>query len=175
MKTKFITLSILVSSLISCEKEPFLTQEEQMQYGTTFTVVNNTFGVRDYKVAEIGKYPVAFASLDYGRNLGGGNGYYDTLGFIEFNEDGTGVLQITEQDSIECKASFTYSFERKTINGVEMHINFESAQFRTYLRRKDPPAQIFEYQKAGQDLWVYKVDISKYNGKFIWHANQISN
>jgi hypothetical protein len=175
MKKNLLTLSIAASVLISCEKETFISEEDGIKYGTSITIVNNTFGLRDFKVGQVGTYPVAFGSLDYGRNLGSGNGYYDSIGFIQFNEDGTGLFKIKEQDSINCEAKFSYGFIENTRNGMHMYINFESAEFKTYVRRKDPPAEVFQYKRAGDGLWVYKTDISKYNGKFIWHANLIFN
>jgi hypothetical protein len=176
MKRYILPLFILATALASCEKEiDSISDPEGIKYGFGLTLVNNTFGFRDYKVGEVGRYPVCFGSLDYGRNLGTGNGYYDSIGYIEFNEDGTGLLKITEQDSIHSQASFTYAFGKNTKRGLQVRLDFESAEFKTYVRKAEAPAEIFGYEKVGTDLYRFKTDISTYNGNYFWFANNIAN
>ena len=161
-------IGLLIPVLVACE--PPIPQDNY-DIGTCFDVRNNTFGVSDFKVGKVGKYAIPFASLDFGRNLGVGNSYSDSIGFIEFKEDGTGNIELTEQDTIHSRVDFTYNFGRRDHNTTEVFIEFEDSNFKTY--SKTPPAEIFNYVRVGQSLWKYEVSMSKYSGRFVWFANKI--
>jgi len=158
---------LLFPVLVACESA--ITTDEK--FGTSFTIVNNTFGINDFKVGEIGTYPIAFGSLDFGRNLGKVGEYQDSIGYVKFSENGVGVLELTEQDTIHSKVSFTYSFGKVKNNQVDVFIDFEDAEFKTYVINQ--PLVAFNYTQINDSLWMYKTNINKYSGKFNWIGNKI--
>jgi hypothetical protein len=78
---------------MSCEAQP----QETVKYGTFFAISNNTFGVNDFKVGEVGSYPVCFGAMDFGRNLYRKSSnpvdYSDVIGVIKFEQAGTGYVE----------------------------------------------------------------------------------
>jgi hypothetical protein len=160
-------LLLLLPVLVACESVVTTNSE----FGTSFTIINNTFGVNDFKIGEVGTYPIAFGSLDFGRNLGKVGEYQDSIGYISFNEDGSGILELTEQDTIYSKVNFIYSLGREKNNQIEVFIDFEDAEFKTYITTQ--PLSVFDYTQVNDSLWVYKTNINKYSGKFRWIGNKI--
>ena len=58
---KYLPLLLVVLGITSCVEEPYVPIK-----GTSFTMVNNTYGVNDFVVAEVGTYPIRFGSIDFG-------------------------------------------------------------------------------------------------------------
>jgi hypothetical protein len=185
-----VTLSIL---LTSCESSHFKF-DEGMKYGTTLTLNNNTFGVNDFKVGDTGTYVVSFGSIDYGRNLGSpwyfneyepsiSNGtfnsslldklYQDSIGTITFNYDGTGVLNITNQDSVKVESKFVWQKTKRDRNYVYLTIDFEPTPITTYVTKE--PMYVFNYVKVKDGLWKYQNTMDTYSGKWKWGGNKLMN
>jgi hypothetical protein len=177
---------ILLSSLVvmSCSKG--FVDNQGMKYGTFLTIQNNTFGVNDFKVGEVGTYDVSFGALDFGRNIGSSRYfneydysknldelYQDSIGVITFNENGLGVLKFTNQDSLSYTVNFDWQMGKVKNNQVSMALHFEPINVKTYSTTQ--PLHVFNYKKVKDNLWVYEVSIDTYNGKWIWSGNKLMN
>jgi hypothetical protein len=165
-----------------------------MKYGTSLTIKNNTYGVNDFKVGEVGTYVVSSGSIDYGRNIGSvwyfneyepsiTNGtfssdlltklYQDSIGTITFNENGSGVLKITNQDTLTTEVKLVWHIVKETNNGTYLSMEFEPATITTYVTSE--PLYVFGYQKVGTNLWKYQTTMDKYSGKWLWVGNKLMN
>jgi hypothetical protein len=185
-----ITLSLLLSS---CETQHWKF-DEGMKFGTSLTIKNNTYGVNDFKVGEVGTYVVSSGSIDYGRNIGSTwyfneyepsitNGtfssdlltklYQDSIGTITFNENGSGVLKITNQDTLTMEVKFVWHIVKETNNGTYLTMEFEPVTITTYVTSE--PLYVFGYQKVGTNLWKYQTTMDKYSGKWLWVGNKLMN
>lgn len=182
-----VTLSILLSS---CEP-PKWKFDEGMKFGTSLTIKNNTFGVNDFSIFEDTTYVVSFGAIDYGRNIGSSwyfneyesslrNGeflnklYQDSIGTITFRENGSGVLNITNQDSIPVMVNFVWQIGKKTKReGTYFSIDFQPTPIKTYVTKE--PLYVFGYEKVGENLWKYENVMSEYGGKWRWHGNKLMN
>lgn len=185
-----ITLSLLLSS---CETQHWKF-DEGMKFGTSLTIKNNTYGVNDFKVGEVGTYVVSSGSIDYGRNIGSTwyfneyepsitNGtfssdlltklYQDSIGTITFNENGSGVLKITNQDTLTTEVKFVWHIVKETNNGTYLTMEFEPVTITTYVTSE--PLYVFGYQKVGTNLWKYQTTMDKYSGKWLWVGNKLMN
>lgn len=167
ISASIVSCSLFLLPLVSCQTDVTRSSE----YGTFFTIINNTYGVNDFVVGEPGTYPISFGAIDYGRNLGRVNHYQDSIGYIHFDQNGFGTIEIIEQDSIHTKTCFTYTMGKVRNNQVDLYIEFSDAELKTYVTRT--PLASFNYTKLNDSLWVYKSDISTYSGKFVWTGNKI--
>jgi hypothetical protein len=185
-----ITLSLLLSS---CETQHW-EFDEGMKFGTSLTIKNNTYGVNDFKVGEVGTYVVSSGSIDYGRNIGSTwyfneyepsitNGtfssdlltklYQDSIGTITFNENGSGVLKITNQDTLTTEVKFVWHIVKETNNGTYLTMEFEPVTITTYVTSE--PLYVFGYQKVGTNLWKYQTTMDTYSGRWKWIGNKLLN
>jgi hypothetical protein len=156
---------------MSCEAQP----QETVKYGTFFAISNNTFGVNDFKVGEVGSYPVCFGAMDFGRNLYRKSSnpvdYSDVIGVIKFEQAGTGYVELMNQDSVILHADFTYSFGKKTRQGMRMTLEFEEVPWTTYSDIE--PLAAFNYTQVGPSTWKYSEYMSKYSGNYMWIGNKL--
>ena len=185
-----ITLSILLSS---CETQRWKF-DEGMKYGTSLTIKNNTYGVNDFQVGEVGTYVVSFGSIDYGRNIGSPfyfneyepsltNGTFssellyqlhqDSIGTITFNENGSGTPNITNQDTLTTAVNFVWHVTKKTNNGTYLSMEFGNVPIKTYVTKE--PMYVFGYEKVGENLWKYETTMDTYSGRWKWHGNKLLN
>jgi hypothetical protein len=165
-----------------------------MKFGTSLTIKNNTYGVNDFKVGEVGTYVVSSGSIDYGRNIGSTwyfneyepsitNGtysgelltklYQDSIGTITFNENGSGTLNITNQDTLTTAVKFVWQVLKETNNGTYLSMEFENIPIKTYVTEE--PLFVFGYEKVGEKLWKYETTMDTYSGRWKWIGNKLLN
>lgn len=187
------TIVILSLLLSSCETQHWKF-DEGMKFGTSFTIKNNTYGVNDFKVGEVGTYVVSSGSIDYGRNIGStwyfneyepsiSNGtysgelltklYQDSIGTITFNENGSGILNITNQDTLTTAVKFVWQVLKETNNGTYLSMEFENIPIKTYVTEE--PLFVFGYEKVGEKLWKYETTMDTYSGRWKWIGNKLLN
>jgi len=187
------TIVILSLLLSSCETQHWKF-DEGMKFGTSFTIKNNTYGVNDFKVGEVGTYVVSSGSIDYGRNIGSiwyfneyepsiTNGtysgelltklYQDSIGTITFNENGSGTLNITNQDTLTTAVKFVWQVLKETNNGTYLSMEFENIPIKTYVTEE--PLFVFGYEKVGEKLWKYETTMDTYSGRWKWIGNKLLN
>ena len=187
------TIVILSLLLSSCETQHWKF-DEGMKFGTSFTIKNNTYGVNDFKVGEVGTYVVSSGSIDYGRNIGSTwyfneyepsitNGtysgelltklYQDSIGTITFNENGSGILNITNQDTLTTAVKFVWQVLKETNNGTYLSMEFENIPIKTYVTEE--PLFVFGYEKVGEKLWKYETTMDTYSGRWKWIGNKLLN
>jgi len=165
---KYLLPLLVVLGITSCVEEPYVPIK-----GTSFTMVNNTFGVNDFVVAEVGTYPIRFGSIDFGRNLSrleDDLNYNDSIGYITFDADGTGVFEIRNQDSLKTHCRFFYTFQ-KSKGEWWVNIDFDKAMVKTYVTSE--PLRSFDYSQVRDNLWVYTTSMHLLSGYYKWQGNKL--
>jgi hypothetical protein len=161
----------LIALTIGCEAQP----ASDIRYGTYFAISNNTFGVNDFKVGEVGSYPVCFGAIDFGRNLyrnsNNQTDFQDIIGVMKFEEAGIGYVELVNQDSVILHVDFTYSFGKKTREGMHMILEFDEVMWTTYSSTE--PLKAFNYTQINDSLWKYSEYMNKYSGNYMWVGNKI--
>lgn len=179
---------LILSSIVMMSCSKGIIDNNGMKYGTFLTIQNNTHGVNDFKVGEVGTYNVSFGALDFGRNIGSSwyfneyrsnvssdidKLYRDSIGHISFNESGLGVLEFTNQDSLSYSVDFVWQMGTKKNGMVKMKMYFDPIVVKTYVTTE--PLFVFDYKKVKDGLWVYEQTMDTYDGEWLWSGNKLTN
>lgn len=186
---KVISIIAACMALVSCQKS--IGDNGTDYHGTSFRLSRPEYNKsHDYKQGEIGRSPICNGAFDWGRNFGNtwsfnefDNGnikhyeklYTDSIGYIEFLEGGIGNLVMTNQDSIAIEVGFTYEFTAKDRGIDYLKIYWDDVEVRTYVQKdKGRPLSSFQYENLGDGLFVWKGNMSEFNGVYDWCGNSIA-
>lgn len=162
---------LLLIPLLACDRS----EETVSEYGTHFRLNNNTYGVNDFRIQDSGRFPIRFGSIDFGRNLCASEELYpdynDSIGYLYLDGHGSGVIHITNQDTIPQCWTFTYTWGKRSQNYQFLTITFDERRAVTWTRNE--PLYVFGYEKVGK-YWRYESCMSRYSGEWKWAGNHFS-